>query len=98
MTKKESLLQEASRAIVVKKNGNDDWLAELKRKKHPKLPELLDLLDDWASGTRVHLKNHNRSSLARFLCGLEYCNRKFTGVVGLLRRLENGEVKTADYR
>lgn len=98
MPKKKTLLEEAAGVRVRAKNGSDDWLLELKKKKHPKLPELLDLLDDWVSGERVYLKDHTRSSLARFLHGLDCCNRKVGGILGLLKRLENGDVQTSDYR
>lgn len=95
--KKDSLLQMAARAVVAK-GGTLNWFDELKRAKRSELGEVLDLLDDWASGERQYTGAHSRSSLARFLCSLDCCNRKETGMVELIRKVECGEIKTSSYR
>lgn len=93
---KRSILEAAAK-ITPSKGGPVNWLDELKRDKSKDLAEILDLLDDWLT-VREFTASHSRASLARFITSLDCCNRKDKGVVDLLRRLENGEIKTASYR
>ena len=95
--KKQSILELAAKAKA-SRGGPLSWLDELQRSNDKNLPEVLDLLDDWASGEREYTGSHTRSSLARFLCSLDCCNRKENGMVELIRKVEHGEVKTASYR
>jgi hypothetical protein len=97
VAKKMSILEMASKAPSTR-GGPLNWFDELKRAKNGSLSEILDLIDDWATGEREFTGSHTRASLARFLCSLDCCDRKENGMVELIRKVEIGEVKTATYR
>jgi hypothetical protein len=95
--KKGSILEMASKAATPR-GGVSNWFEDLRKANRSELHEVLDLMDDWASGEKQFTSSHSRASLARFLCSLDCCDRKENGMVELIRKVETGEIKTSTYR
>jgi len=93
---KTSILTRAA-GVKPSKGGPENWLGFLKRTNSPFLKEAVALVHDWASGERKYTRNHTRSSLAKFICSLDCCDRKVTGIIEFLRKAEAGEVNANEY-